>query len=327
MKSHFGRWKLTWALAITLAMVATFASAQGASSVSQLSGLVKDSSGGVIPGADVLAKNNATAGEFRAVTDAAGRFTIPSIPIGTYTVKVSLMGFKTWSAPDIAVTTAPAAFSATLEIGNLEETVVVTGATELVQTQTATVQMTLSAQQIQQLPVITHTALDYVVQLPGVETPGSNTRSSSINGLPRESFNITLDGINVQDNRDRTGEGFFMYIRPMMDSIEEVSVSTSNPGAESSGGGASNVRMVTRSGSNRFSGSAYNTWRNQAGTDSGDTIARSKAPKWLWRLNSAYFFNKAPSAYAQNKVGPTRISTTSTTCGCRRPASGWAARC
>ena len=134
--------------------------------------------------------------------------------------------------------------------------------------------------QIQQLPVITHTALDYVVSLPGVETAGSNTRGSTINGLPTTAINITLDGINVQDKRG--SEGFFMYIRPMMDSVEEITVSTSTPGAEASGGGAAEIRMETRAGSNRFSGSVYNTWRNQAGTNEDDAIARTKKPGWLW---------------------------------------------
>jgi len=300
MNHSLGHWKLVWALAVVLALVSTFASAQGASSTSSLSGLVVDSSGGVIPGADVVVKNNATATEYRATSDSAGRFTIPSINPGIYTVKVSLMGFKTWSSPDVSVTMAPAGIKATLEVGSLEETVVVRGVTELVQTQTAAVQTTLVVQQIQQLPVITHTALDYVVSLPGVDTPGSATRSSTLNGLPGSAINITLDGVNVQDQRSH--EGFFMYIRPMMDSVEEITVSTSTPGAESSGQGASSIRMVTRSGSNQFTGAAYNTWRNQAGTNPDDFMTRKEKRGFLWRLNTPYWFNRAPSAYAQSKT-------------------------
>ncbi len=118
---------------------------------------------------------------------------------------------------------------------------------------------------MRQLPLVTHTALDAVQMLTGVNTAASNSRGSTINGLPGNTINITLDGINVQDNRSH--EGFFMYIRPMLDSIEEISVSTSTPGAEASGQGATQIRMTTRSGANRFSGSLYNTWRNQAGTE------------------------------------------------------------
>ena len=83
-----------------------------------------------------------------------------------------------------------------------------------------------------------------------------------------------------------------MYIRPLMDSVEEITVSTSNPGAESSGSGASQIRMTTRAGTNRFSGSVYDTWRNQAGTNEDDVIARKKSPSWLWGMNTPNWFNK-----------------------------------
>ena len=134
-------------------------------------------------------------------------------------------------------------------------------------------------------------------------------------------MNITMDGINVQDNR-ASGEGFFMYIRPMMDSVEEITVSTSTPGAESSGGGsAAQSVWITRSGSNRFSGSAYNSWRNQAGTNDDDTIARTKKPGWLWGLNTPYWFNKRDIPRRRPPA-----STSSTTSACRPRGSAWAAR-
>jgi hypothetical protein len=280
-------------LLIALLLMATtgLAYGQSGSGSTTLSGLVVDNSGGVIPGADVVVKNNGTGVTMTSVTDVAGRFVVPRVDPGNYTVTVTLQGFKTAVAPDIQIVSAtPASVKLTLEIGALQETVVVTGAAEIVQTQSATVATTIAVKQIQQLPVITHTALDYVVSLPGVETAASNTRGSTINGLPTSSMNITLDGINVQDKRGT--EGFFMYIRPMMDSVEEITVSTSTPGAEASGAGAANIRMETRSGTNRFTASAYNTWRNQAGTSESDVIARKNKPGWLWRLNTPYWFNK-----------------------------------
>lgn len=274
-----------------LALGVAPAFAQSGSSNATLSGIVTDAQGGVIPGANVTAKNNATANVLEAVSDDSGRFVFPGVPPGMYTVTVTLTGFKTFVSPDVqAITATPTSIRAVLQIGELSETVVVTGAAEIVQTQSATVQTTIAVRQIQQLPVITHTALDYVVSLPGVQTAGSNTRGSTINGLPRTAINITLDGINVQDKRG--SEGFFMYIRPMMDSVEEITVSTSNPEAASSGSGGATISMQTRSGSNRFQGSAYNTWRNQAGTTDGDATDRTKSPGWLWRLNSPYWFNK-----------------------------------
>ena len=149
---------------------------------------------------------------------------------------------------------------------------------------------TILVNQIQKLPVITHTALDAVVFSAGVETVGSNTRGSTINGLPTTSIAITLDGINAQDKRGN--EGFFMLIRPMMDSVEEITVSTSTLGVDASGSGGATIRMTTRSGTNQFSTSFYNTWRNQAGTNDGDALTRTKSPSWLWGMNTPYWFNK-----------------------------------
>ncbi|MCX6538879.1 MAG: TonB-dependent receptor [Acidobacteria bacterium] len=263
---------------------------QSGSNTTTLSGLVVDAQGGVIPGADVVGKNNATGATVRGVTDAAGRFVLPQVPPGTYTVTVALMGFKTAVAPDVQVVSAtPASVKMTLQVGGLEETVVVTGATEIVQTQSATVSTTVAIKQIQQLPVISHTALDFLVSLPGVETTALNFRGSTINGLPTSAIDITLDGINVQDKRGT--EGMFMYIRPMMDSVEEVTISTSNANAGATGAGGATIKMETRSGSNRFTASAYNTWRNQAGTGDADTLTRAKHPGWLWGLNTPYWFN------------------------------------
>lgn len=155
--------------------------------------LVVDPSGAVIPGADVLVKNNANGVEARAVTDSAGRFVVPGLIPGTYTLKVSLMGFKTFVSPDVKMLAAtPATLRATLEVGALEETVVVKGATEILQTQSAAVQTTLQVKQIQQLPLSTRTALDYIVSLPGLNTSGSNnTRGSTINGASAPPFTGT----------------------------------------------------------------------------------------------------------------------------------------
>ena len=246
-----GLGRCTWVMLLVALVFAGNAPAfaQGGSNATTLSGVVVDPSGGVLPGVTVEAKENATGVAYTAVSDDQGRYSIPNIMPGTYTVKVSLQGFKTFVAPEVKILTAtPATLQATLEIGGQTETVVVTAGTDVVQTTTATVSNSILVNQIQKLPVITHTALDAVIFTSGVETVGSNTRGSTINGLPTTSIAITLDGINAQDKRG--SEGFFMLIRPMMDSVEEITVSTSTLGVDASGSGGATIRMTTRSGTN-----------------------------------------------------------------------------
>src|SRR5262245_60357735 len=99
--------------------------AQGGTA-STLAGVVTDASGGVIPGADVVAKHNATGVTNTAVTNAEGLFSFPGIAIGSYTVTVSLQGFKTYVANNVVLTSGVGAnVKATLEVGGLEEQVTV----------------------------------------------------------------------------------------------------------------------------------------------------------------------------------------------------------
>src|SRR5688500_9539602 len=111
--------------------------AQGGTT-SSIIGTVTDASGGVIPGASVVVKSAATGVEFTATTNEQGGFTIPAVNPGTYTVTVTLSGFKTVVLNDVVVNAAtPASVRAKLEVGGLEETVTVNSASEIIQTQSA----------------------------------------------------------------------------------------------------------------------------------------------------------------------------------------------
>src|SRR5215203_7407740 len=115
---------------------ASMAFAQGGQS---LSGVVMDGAGGVISGASVAVRHNATGESFEAVTNEAGTFSVPAIAVGTYTVTITLQGFKTAVVNDVRVLTAtPASLKATLEVGSLAETVEVKAGSELIQTQSTT---------------------------------------------------------------------------------------------------------------------------------------------------------------------------------------------
>ena len=239
---------------------------------SSISGTVVDSAGGSVPGAAVVVKNEAGA-SFETVTNAQGVFSVPALGAGTYTVSVSLTGFKTAvvSPVRLAVGT-PAALKVTLEVGQLTETITVTSSSELVNTQTATISSTLNADQLNRMPTPTRNALNAVTFLPGVNTATTN-RESRINGLPESFISITLDGVSNNDNFLRSTDSFFASVTPRQDAIEAVTVTTAVAGAQVGGSGVVSINFQTRSGTNRLAGSGYEYYRN---------------PK----LNTNYWFNE-----------------------------------
>jgi hypothetical protein len=254
-----------------LVMASPPAFAQGGATAT-LTGTVVDTSGGVVPGADVTVKSVTTGTVFTAVSGADGGFTIPAMPPGTYTATVTLQGFKTVELKDIVLNAAVTSnVKAVLELGEIKETVVVTGATEIVQTQSTAVASTMSARQISNLPLAGRGAFDLVNYMPGVAS-STGTRNATVNGLPQATVNITLDGMNIQDNYLKTSDGMFTRVSPRIDAVEEVTMSTAASGADLGGQGAVQVRFVTRSGTNNYIGSVYyyfqrdwmntNTWWN-----------------------------------------------------------------
>ncbi len=250
-------------MALGFALVSGPAFAQGGAT-SSIVGVVTDSGGGVIPGATVTATNDATAGTYTAVTNANGDFTIPALNVGKYTVTVALQGFKTAVLKDVEVTVStPANVKAVLEVGGLTETVVVEGASAVIQTQASAAASTVTTNQIANLPVTSRSTLEFVTFLPGVQTPGGS-RDSIVNGLPQSSISITLDGVSIQDNHLKTTDGFFARLSPRLDAVEEVTLTSAGNGANASAQGATQIQFTTRSGSNMFSGSAYYYFQNDA---------------------------------------------------------------
>src|SRR6266540_2213658 len=181
------------AACVFVALSAVSYAGQGGTT-STIAGLVVDPSGGVIPGAAVVAKHVATGVATETVSNAEGLFSFPGLNIGTYTVTVSLQGFKTFVASDVVLTSgAGASVRATLEVGGLSEQVTVTSTSEIVQTQSSTVSTTINTNQITKLPITSRSAMDFVNMLPGVSTPAGN-RDATINGLPRGTNNFNGSG-------------------------------------------------------------------------------------------------------------------------------------
>ena len=261
-------------LIIALSGISAFA--QGGSTGS-IAGTAYDPKGAVVAGATVVVKNIATNQEQTTQTSGEGTFTVPSLVAGVYTVTITATGFKQAVVTEVKVDVGkPSSIRVELEIGSANETVTVVGGGELLQTQTATIGTTLTGRQITDLPTASRDALDLVLALPGTTTVG-RPRQSSVNGLPKGALNITMDGVNVQDNLLKSNDGFFTYIRPRTDAISEVTVSTTTPGSESSSEGAVQIKFVTQGGGNDYHGGVYWYHRNPA-------------------LNANYWFSNRDSA-------------------------------
>jgi hypothetical protein len=238
----------------------------------RLNGSVTDAAGAVVPKAQVTAKNNQTQAQYKAVSSEDGEWTLPSLSAGTYSVSITAPGFTTTVVNNVKVDVGqPTTLNVSLQVGEVKEEVLVSGGGEVLQTSSATVSSTIIGRQINELPWATRDAMQLILVLPGTQTPGT-PRSSSINGLPKGSLNITIDGINVQDNLLKSSDGFFTATQAKADAVAEVNLSTATPGAESGAQGAAQVRFVTKSGTNEFHGGGFWQHRNSA-------------------LNSNYYFN------------------------------------
>jgi hypothetical protein len=266
--------RAAFALVLAVVLVPALARAQGGAT-SSLVGTVVDTAKAVIPGATIVVTNEATGVKFDTVSTSNGNFTVPALSVGTYSVTVSLEGFKTVVITGLRVQLgSPTSVQATLDVGNLAETITVTGAAaELINTRTATVSSTLNLDQIAQIPTPTRDSLNAVTYLVGVNQIGEARGNATINGLPESFLNITLDGVSNNDNFNKSTDGFFAPVRPRQDAIEAVTVTAAAGGGDVGGHGGASINFVTRQGTNKYTGSAYEYFRHS-------------------ELNTNYWFNE-----------------------------------
>jgi hypothetical protein len=247
-------------LAAALLLCVSLLFSQG--NTASLDGIVTDPTGAAIPEADVTVTNLATDQAFKTKTNERGEWVLSSMAAATYKVAVSKQGFKLAVAPSVVISAGvPATVNLKLEIGSATETVEVAAAAEIVQTSSAAISSTISGRQLFELPFATRNAVELLVTQPGVQTP-MNPRSSSVNGLPRGALNVSIDGMNAQDNLLKSSDGFFSYVYPSVDALDELTVTTSAASADSSGQGAAQIKFTTKSGSNQYHGGAFYQVRN-----------------------------------------------------------------
>lgn len=227
---------------------------------------------GAVPGATIVVTDTQTGKERTATAKDDGTFEVSQLEFGTYNVKITATGFKTFSADNVKIDAGREyPLKAILEVGQVSETVTVTAGAEQINASNGELSSTVSREQIRELPLNGRNPLS-LLNL----TAGAGPTTDSINGQRSSSTTITRDGLNVQDNFIRSG--VFVSDRPTVDDTGEFTVTTQNAGAEL-GGGSSLVQLVTPRGGSKFHGNLFEFNRNSEFTANSFFNNFSNIPK------------------------------------------------
>lgn len=238
-----------------------------------VAGVVRDPQGAAVKDAKVTATSTRTDRTQETTTDATGFYRFTNLPPGPYVISVAAPGFKTSVASAVAVqvaTTARVDFS--LEIGQVEESVTVSGAARVIQTEEGRLSATIDARQVTELPLNGREVYQLISLQPGVAATNapviSNVPSTSsaatfdfgfvANGSTPRSNNFVLDGNS--NNNEWLGGTPLLF--PSLDAIEEVQIQTLNFSAEYGRNNGAVVNVVTKSGSNKLQGTAFYNLRD-----------------------------------------------------------------
>ncbi|MFN7927465.1 MAG: TonB-dependent receptor [Blastocatellia bacterium] len=241
---------------LSLCFLTLLASAQ--SNTGRLVGTVAGPDG-VVAGATVVITDDKTGKERTIVSGGDGTFSLSQLEVGTYTVKVTATGFKTFTATAVKIDIGREySLNVPLEIGRVEEAVTITSGADVLNATTGELSATVSTKQIIELPLNGRNPLNLIALQPGVSS--NSAQATSINGLRTSFTNITRDGLNVQDGFIRSNATDFSPNRPSVDNIGEFTITTSNSGADQNGG--AQIRQVTPRGESQFHGAAFEFNRN-----------------------------------------------------------------
>ena len=257
--------RLGWRSALLAVLVsAMVANASAQALYGSLLGNVTDETGAALPGATVSVTQRETNLVRDVVTNETGGYNVPNLLPGTYQIEVKLPGFSTFTARDIAVRQGlDVRVDAKLNVGALEESIIVSGQAAVLQTESAAVQSLTTAEQLETVPTSGRAYQTALALMPGVAQPsydqsgGSNnpTRSMAVtvNGQPSNNTVFRLDGVS-QINQ------FFQQIQaytPSIEAIETVSVVTSSFDADQGMAGGAAVNVQVKSGTNDIAGSLF----------------------------------------------------------------------
>ncbi|MGH9663809.1 MAG: carboxypeptidase regulatory-like domain-containing protein, partial [Bryobacteraceae bacterium] len=238
----------------------------------QISGVVQDATGSVVPNVTVTVVNMQTNLTRTAPTNESGNYVVANLPIGSYRVSVEAKGFKKFALTDVVLAVdAKLAVNIALEVGSIADSVTVKADAAQVETTTGEVGRLVTGEQATQLQLNGRNFPQLLALVPGVSTTyssgfglfggyGVNNSGQSANGGRTDTFSWNLDGA---DNKDNGGGGNnFVNINP--DAIAEFKMLTTNYSAEYGNSSGAVVNLALRSGAQQFHGGVYEYFRNDA---------------------------------------------------------------
>jgi len=287
------------ALALTLLAQLIAGGIAWGQATTSLRGTVTDSSGGYVGGASVTLTNPESKIVRTATTGDDGGYQFLFLTPGTYTLDVAASGFQKYEQTGLQLlVNTPVTLNVQLKVGGGKETVTVTAEEPALNLVDASIGNSFDETQVRDIPLEGRNVPDLLSLQAGVSYTGRNiadqnqdTRNGSVNGARSDQSNITLDGVDVNDQSN--GYAFTSVLPITQDSVQEFRVTTTNYGADQGTGSGAQVALITKSGTNVYHGTAYENLRNTI-TSANDYLVKQSelnigAPNKPLKLNRNIF--------------------------------------
>src|SRR5438270_8296944 len=233
--------------------------------VGTLNGTVTDPAGAVVPGATVVATNNGTGTEAKTTSTTSGDYTLPYLPSGTYTIRVSAPGFSTANAENVILRVAQTmTIDLKLQIGSINQQVVVSDRPAVLESDSAEIGHYITTEEYKSWPILVDDGQRQIQQFIFDSLPGTtgNTFEGSINGGQEYSHEILIEGIPV--GRSDLSGGNNNEFSPSAEAIGEFKLQTGAVSAQYNGGQTAVANFSIKSGTNDLHGSAFYYGQNEA---------------------------------------------------------------
>ncbi len=289
----------TVAVCVLLAWSSTALRGQALTSVS---GQVTDPTGALLPGATIELENVDTGTHRETVADSAGHYSFPQVRPGSYRINAKAAGFQNVTITDLRLlVNSPATVNLQFQkVGAVAEVVAVTAEGVQVNTSDATLGNVFSGFAIKQLPFEARSVVGLLALQPGVTYIGetNDSRNGAVNGGKSDQANVTLDGVDVNDQQNRFA--FTSVLRATLDSVQEFRVTTLNPNSDQGRSSGAQIALVTKSGTNAIHGSLYHFLRNTATSANSFFNNSSGVPRQ--KLNRNVFGASAGGPLIKNRL-------------------------